>query len=144
MLHLFHPALVHVTIAFLGVGGVVEAIGILRRRERAEKAGTLMTLIGTASLLPTVIAGFLAENTIDVAASASPWLDRHERFGILLLGACLAILVTRAWGRGRIPAELRTLYAIGLLLAVALMIATAFLGGMLVYSYGVGTRATSG
>ena len=142
MLHLFHPALVHFTIAFLGVGGLVEAIGILAGREKAERAGTLMSLIGTASLLPTVIAGFLAENTIDVAAPASPWLDRHERFGIILLGACLGLLVTRAWGRGKIPTEIRNLDAIGLLLAVALMTVTAFLGGMLVYSFGVGTHGS--
>jgi len=138
VLHLFHPALVHFTIAFLGVGGLVEAIGILAGREKAERAGTLMSLIGTASLLPTVI----AENTIDVAAPASPWLDRHERFGIILLGACLGLLVTRAWGRGKIPTEIRNLYAIGLLLAVALMTVTAFLGGMLVYSFGVGTHGS--
>jgi len=135
VLHLFHPALVHFTIAFLGVGGLVEAIGILAGREKAERAGTLMSLIGTASLLPTVIA-------IDVAAPASPWLDRHERFGIILLGACLGLLVTRAWGRGKIPTEIRNLYAIGLLLAVALMTVTAFLGGMLVYSFGVGTHGS--
>ena len=138
MLHLIHPALVHVTVAFLGVGGILEAVGILARSERAERSGTLLTLIGTASLLPTVAAGFLAENTIDVAASALPWLDRHERFAIILLGVVLCLLVTRAWGHGRVAASARTIYAAALLLAVALMLVTAFFGGLLVYGFGVG------
>ena len=36
-MHLFHPALVHLTVAFLVAGGFVEAYGIARRRAIGSK-----------------------------------------------------------------------------------------------------------
>ena len=62
MLHLFHPALVHFSVAFLIAGGVLEAWGILTRRAGPEKFGAVLVLAGTVSLLPTVVAGTLAAN----------------------------------------------------------------------------------
>ena len=138
MLHLIHPAIVHLTIVFLVVGGSVEAVGLLARLERVERFGGLLGLLGIASLVPTIAAGYLAQNTIDVGTAASPWMLRHERSALILLGVCLALLVVKAWGRGRIPDGGRVVYAAGLLAGVALAILTAYFGGTMVYGFGVG------
>jgi uncharacterized membrane protein len=138
VLHLIHPAIVHLTIVFLVVGGSVEAVGLLARLERAERFGSLLGLLGIASLVPTIAAGYLAQNTIAVGEAASPWMLRHERFALILLGVNLALLVVRAWGRGRIPEGGRVAYATGLLAAVILAVATAYVGGTMVYGFGVG------
>lgn len=138
MLHLIHPALVHVTIVFLVVGGSVEAMGLLFRRERVERFGSVLSLLGIASLVPTIAAGYLAQNTIAVDEAASPWLVRHERFALIVLGVFLALLVVKAWWRGRIPEGGRVAYAAGLLAGVLLAIVTAYFGGTLVYAFGVG------
>ena len=61
VLHLVHPVLVHFTIAFLVVGGLVEAYGIAVARERPERFGGALTVLGTIALVPTIVAGFLAE-----------------------------------------------------------------------------------
>jgi uncharacterized membrane protein len=138
VLHLIHPALVHATAAFLVAGGLVEAIGILAKRPAAERFGSAMTLIGTASLVPTIAAGFLAEFALTVPPEAADLLARHENLGFALLAVFLTLLVVRGWGRGRVPDELRIAYAVTLLAGVALVVAAAFVGGSMVYGFGLG------
>jgi uncharacterized membrane protein len=138
VLHLFHPALVHVTVAFLVTGGLVEAYGIARRRDAFERFGTILVVAGTVSLLPTLLAGFLAENSLTLTEAGAAAVDQHERYGLMVLGVFLPLLLVRAWGRGRVPDDLRPVYAIGLLVGVALTILVAYLGGRMVYGLGVG------
>jgi uncharacterized membrane protein len=140
-LHLFHPAIVHVTVAFLTVGGLVEAFGIVRRRDAVERFGMVLVVAGTVALLPTLATGFLAQNVLTLTPAAAEAVDRHERFGIMVLGVFLPLMLVRAWGRGRVPDGARTLYAAGLLLGVALTVVVAFLGGRMVYGLGVGVTS---
>jgi uncharacterized membrane protein len=141
VLHLIHPALVHVTVAFLILGGLVEAYGIGRRRETAERFGGTLVVLGTVSLVPTIIAGFLAENTLTLAAAAADAVDDHERFGLLAFGVFVPLLLMKAWGRGRPPLRHRGLYAAGLVVGVVLVATAAYLGGIMVYALGVGVAA---
>ena len=140
-LHLVHPAVVHVTVAFLTVGGLVEAFGIVRRKDAAERFGMVLVLVGTIALLPTLATGFLARNALALAPVAAAAVDRHERFGIMVLGVFLPLMLVRAWGRGRVPEGARVAYALGLLVGVALTVVVAFLGGRMVYELGVGVRS---
>ena len=130
----------HVTVAFLVVGGIVEATGLIRRRNSAERFGSTLVIAGTVSLLPTILAGFLALNSLTLSEAALAAVDRHERFGIMTLGVFLPLLIVRAWGRGKVPDGARAFYTAGLALGVALTIFVAFLGGTLVYVFGVGVK----
>jgi uncharacterized membrane protein len=141
MLHLIHPALVHATVSFLIVGGLIEAYGVGRRRPAAERFGGMLVLIGTALLLPTIVAGYLAQNSLTLSAAAAEAVDDHERLGLLTLAVFVPLLVVRAWGRGRPPDHLRGLYVAGLLAGVALASAAAYAGGLMVYELGVGVTA---
>jgi uncharacterized membrane protein len=138
LLHLFHPALVHLTVAFLVAGGIVEAIGLMRRRAPWEAMGTALVVAGTLALVPTLITGFLAENSLTLTDAGAAAVDQHERYGIMVLGVFLPLLLVRAWGRGRVPEGARRVYAAGLLAGVALTVVVAFLGGRMVYELGVG------
>jgi uncharacterized membrane protein len=141
VLHLIHPVLVHVTVAFLIVGGLVEAYGIGRHHEAATRFGGALVVLGTVSLVPTIIAGFLAENVLTLSGGAVDAVDDHERFGLLAFGVFLPLLLLKAWGRGRPPQGLRGLYVAGLLVGVALVATAAYLGGLMVYALGVGVAA---
>ena len=141
MLHLVHPVLVHFTIAFLVVGGLVEAYGIAVARERPERFGGALTVLGTIALVPTIVAGFLAENTLPLNGAAASTVDDHERLGLIVLGIFVPLLVVKAWGRGRPPERWRRLYAVGLIAGVAAAAATAYVGGLMVYRLGVGVAA---
>ena len=63
--HLFHPAMVHFTIAFLFCGALTLAWALLAEREGLERFGQRLYLLGAASLVLTLFTGFLAENTIE-------------------------------------------------------------------------------
>jgi len=138
MLHLFHPAMVHFAVAFLIVGGVGEAWGMLAGRERLARFAGVLVVIGTTSLIPTIVTGYLAANTVELGDAARPVLDAHERNGIFLLGVFVAALFWKGWNRGEIPRTQRPWYAILLLVGVLLAVYSALLGGDLVYNKGVG------
>jgi uncharacterized membrane protein len=138
VLHLVHPVLVHATVAFLIAGGLVEAYGIARRHDGAERFGGILVVAGTISLLPTIVAGFLAENSLTLTPAGADAVDDHERLGLLVLGVFVPLLLMKAWGRGRPPQRWRGLYAAGLLVGVGLAVAASYLGGLMVYELGVG------
>jgi uncharacterized membrane protein len=138
VLHLIHPVLVHVTVASLIAGGLVEAYGIWRRREGAERFGGTLVVVGTASLVPTIVAGFLAANSLGLSTAGADAVDDHERLGLLVLGVFVPLLLLKAWGRGRPPERWRGLYVAGLLVGVGLASAAAYVGGFMVYELGVG------
>jgi uncharacterized membrane protein len=141
MLHLIHPVLVHLTVAFLVVGGLTEAYGIVRGKERAERFGGALVLFGTASLIPTIVAGFLAENSLTLTVAGGDAVDLHERLGLVVLGVSVPLLLAKAWGRGRPPERWRGLYAASLIAGVLVAAGTAYLGGLMVYELGVGVAA---
>ncbi len=137
-LHLLHPVTVHFTVAFLVTGGLAEATGILSGRERLERFGGTLLVLGTACLVATVVTGFLAENSIVPPEGSTAAIARHESAGLLSLGVFLVALFWKGWDRGRVRESARPLYAVWVLAAVALVIVTAWLGGDLVYGHGVG------
>jgi uncharacterized membrane protein len=138
VLHLIHPVFVHATVVFLIAGGLVEAYGIWRGRERAERFGGALVVIGTVSLIPTIVAGFLAANSLTLTAAGAEAVDDHERYGLLVLGVFMPLLLLKAWGRGRPPEGWRRLYVFGLLVGIGLATAAAYFGGFMVYELGVG------
>jgi uncharacterized membrane protein len=138
MLHLIHPVLVHVTVAFLVVGGSAEACGIVVRRDGVERFGAALALLGTASLVPTIVAGFLAENSLTLSVAGADAVDDHERLGLVVLGVWIPLLLAKAWGRGRVPEGWRGFYAAGLMVGVVAAVAASYLGGVMVYELGVG------
>ena len=138
MLHLFHPAVVHFSVAFLLVGGACEATGILTRREPLERFGGTLVVVGTLTLLPTVITGFLAEFSITIPQGAADAVSLHQNLGLATFALYLGTLFWKAWGGGRVPAGQRLPYAVIVLVGVMLVAAVAATGGHMVYRLSVG------
>jgi len=141
VLHLIHPAWVHFAVAFLVAGSLAEAWGMLARREGAARFGATLVLLGTTCLVPTMVSGTLAANSVDMPGEAMAALNRHETFAWVLLAVYLAALFWKASYRGRLPAAQRLPFAIYLLLAAGVTAYTGLLGGRLVYTHGVGVDA---
>jgi uncharacterized membrane protein len=139
MLALFHPACVHFPIVLLTLGGLWEAWGQFTARESAIRGGGLLTLLGTLSVLPTLVTGYLAANSVAIPAEARTVFDRHELNGWLVLGVFVLLLFWKAWHRGVVPESQRKPYALLQLVGVGLVVVSAVLGGELVYTHGVGT-----
>jgi len=133
---------VHFALAFAVAGALTEAAGILLARERVERFGGGLVLLGTAAVVLAVATGYLAANTAPgLEGEADAALGRHERLALLGAGTLLVLVVWKGIGRGRIAADRRNLYALGLILAAGLLLWAALLGGSLVYEQGVGILA---
>lgn len=137
-LHLIHPVLVHFVVAFLVVGGIVEAAGIVRGWREAERFGAAANLLGVGFLVVAVATGFLAANSVRLPAGARDALEDHESAGLVLLGVWLLVVLWKAWFRGALPDRQRVLLAVALVVAAGLTLWVAYLGGHLVYGHGVG------
>jgi uncharacterized membrane protein len=140
VLHLFHPALVHFSVAFLLAGGVCEAWGVFRRREAAASFGSVLMVVGTFSLFPTIVTGLLAKNSIAVPAGAADDLVLHERLGFVLAAVVLASQFWKAWRGGRLDGTERKAYVVLVLLGVALLVAVSVVGADMVYHHALGVR----
>jgi len=138
MWHLIHPVMVHFTVAFLLVGAVGEACGLLRSREGLAGVCSRLTLIGTLSLLPTIVSGVLAVNTFDVRPSASGVLDLHEAGAVATVIVFVGLHFWKGWVGGTLSAGQQKGYAWLLLFGAALVVYGALLGGELTYFNGAG------
>ena len=140
MIHLLHPGFVHFAVAFLVAGGLTEAFGIVARRPACSRFGSTLVVVGTIWLVPTMVTGFLAQNSLDVSQGADLVMGRHEKTGIALFGLFAVALFWKGWVGGELPDRQRLPYAAYLLVGVLLAAYAAFLGGQMVFEHGVGVR----
>jgi len=139
-MHLIHPAFLHFSVAFVVAGGVCEVAGLFSKRDDWSRFGGTLLLIGLASLIPTMISGYLAANTVVVADEAQALLDGHERNGWILLGLLLGSQFWKAWCRGQLGPGQGKLYAVLIAVVVFFTLRAAWLGGQMVYVQGIGVR----
>lgn len=127
--HPLHPVLTDVTIGAWTFGAVFDAAGELSGDERVQRVGDQLTAIGTASAVPTALAGMTDYSTLP--KNASTRATSHALLNGASLGLYLLSLAARRTGRRRR----------GLALSAAALGATMFsawLGGHLVYRDRVG------
>jgi nitrite reductase/ring-hydroxylating ferredoxin subunit/uncharacterized membrane protein len=127
--HPLHPVLTDVTIGAWTFGAVFDAMGAVTGDRATQRFADRLTEIGTASAIPTVVAGITDFSTVPTPASGTATV--HALLNGASLGLYLASLVQRRRGRR----------ARGLALsAVALgaNLFSAWLGGHLVYRDRVG------
>ncbi len=145
-----HPATVHFPIAFLTLGSIAGLL-YLTRWPRAE----LLTLtwwplrLGWIGVGAAVLTGLLAQSRLPPQAPYSAQLNWHIGTGLALL-VLYAVPIYRAWvygnrRRAADPADLlqvaqaRRWVGVLLALGLVLVLVTGWLGGQLVYTWGVNT-----
>ncbi|MBI4377135.1 MAG: hypothetical protein HY549_11885 [Elusimicrobia bacterium] len=130
--YLLHAGAVHFPIALLFTGWAMAAFG--RRWDWTVKASSALLWLGTASAWIALGLGLLAEKTAPHVPSAWQALERHESLAYWTAGAFTALSLWR-WRRARVGEK--TFLALWLA-ACALLLATAFEGGELVFEHGMG------
>jgi nitrite reductase/ring-hydroxylating ferredoxin subunit/uncharacterized membrane protein len=130
--HPLHPVLTEITIGAWFIGGMFDAIGAIGRSRRARRArliGDRLAAVGTASAVPTALTG-LADFSTFPQWSAKP-ATLHAAFNVVNVSLYATSLRERSRGNRRRGLAFS-------FLAQALTMASAWLGGMLVYKYRVG------
>ncbi|MCS6966443.1 MAG: hypothetical protein NZ473_06725 [Candidatus Kapabacteria bacterium] len=132
-----HPALVHFPIAFLSLAAVLRLWLLRSNATWVHATARLCLWLGTVSLGAAVLSG-QATLPSAVPAEAAVTLELHRQFGFALLlwygGLSLWELVRM---NTILPGE-RFALAFAHIAGTTVLFLTAFLGGRLVYEFGIG------
>src|SRR5687768_8218681 len=132
-----HPIFVHFTIALTSASLVFDALGFLLNKASLTAAGG-WTLIGSAVMtLLTISTGLTSSTRAPVEeGEARSFLRAHMALGLIFYGLLVAVTFWRLsfWQNER---SVSWLYLASLALVSLVMTVQGYLGGELVYRYGV-------
>jgi uncharacterized membrane protein len=136
-----HPLLVHFPIAFLSAFFALDLIGTLAKKQQWRHVATWFLYLGTASALFTVIAGFIAADTVAHGQNVHDIMEDHEHIGITILSLASLLSAWRLKSGGLIQGGANSFFLIVSALLCVLIAFGADLGGLMVYRYGVAVKA---
>ncbi|MBI2069844.1 MAG: DUF2231 domain-containing protein [Elusimicrobia bacterium] len=134
-LYLLHPIAVHFPIALLTVGWAANALS--RRAAWLHRAASWFLWLGTAAAWAAVGLGLLAEETAPHVPLAWKTLKLHETLAFWTAGLFTALSLWR-W---RLSKWKPALLLIAWLGACGVLLATAYKGGELVFTHGMGVAS---
>jgi uncharacterized membrane protein len=132
-----HPQSVHFPIAALAFGALAYGIAALRGDSFYLKAADKLLLAALIFLALAILTGRSAQGSAEVSGLAEAWLSRHELIAYASIWA-FALLYVWRYLRPRAAGRELWLFAAVYLLATALTLFGAHLGGRMVYEAGVG------
>jgi len=143
--HPIHPMLVHFPVAFWAAAAVAYMADAAGMSESAALAAKLSNGIGLVMALAAMAAGLLELRSIDNRSEAMRVATRH----MLVMGTAwvcflFALLLPISAGGGMAPATARLAAALSAGGGFVLMGLGGWLGGRLVYEFGVGVRNRPG
>lgn len=133
-----HPRFVHFPIALSLVGVLFVVLGLLRRREAWIGYGRITLLLGWLGVLAAVVTGLIDQAAASQAAAVAAVIDQHVTAGIALLIAVGLALYWPLRNRNLWSSPARWGYLALLVVIVLLVLLEGWLGGKLVYEFGVG------
>lgn len=132
-----HPIFVHFTIALTSASLVFDALGFFLGKTSLTNAGG-WTLLGSAVMtLMTISTGLTSSTRAPVEeGEARSFLRAHMALGLIFFGLLVAVTFWRVslWQNGR---GVSWLYLLSLVVVSLVMSLQGYLGGELVYRYGV-------
>ena len=138
-----HPLFVHFPIALLIAAWLLTFIGIIVRRDSLHHAATWTLVLGGIGAAVAAITGLRGSATVTPHSfEIHEIMELHEHLGLSVAWGTAALLAWRALRRRVWPAQRieQIGQAVLLTLIVGLLSWGAFLGGRMVYEYGVGTN----
>ncbi len=134
-----HPALVHFPIAILPLTVAADVAGRITGDRRLSWLGRWGMLASAASALVAGLAGLIAQEEVNVAGASMDTLITHRNLNL----AVVALTSTLAARRIR-PDRPGVRYFVAAAAGVGLLLYSGYLGGKVVYEYGVGVGPANG
>jgi len=140
-----HPLFIHFPIALLSVSLLFEVVGTIRKNQALQNAGWWTFVVGVVALAAAITTGLIAESTVAHTDEAHDLILQHRNLGIASGIFFVVLLIWRVAQKGELPVSVvfRSIYPVIFVLAVALLLTGAHLGGKLVYEFGVGTSISA-
>lgn len=134
-----HPALVHLPIGLLPAAIGADLVGRVTGSPGALEAGRRAIGLAAAGAAISAVTGLIAQEEVSVDGKTQDMLITHRN---LNLAATVVTGLMATWRRRRLRPSVAYL---GLGLAgIAAVTYTAYLGGKMVYEYGVGVKPAGG
>ena len=138
---IFHPIIVHFAIALFLFGCATDFLGSVRSQPKWQEVGRSCFFSGVIALGLAVLSGWIEQELPRPATVFDEQmrvvLFRHEYLGYGLFAFFLVLAIVRSRVHGRLPMIFVLLSMLG---SIGVII-QGYLGGELVYRYGVGVRA---
>ena len=136
-----HPLLVHFPIAFLSAFFALDLVGTISRNPECRSVATWLLYFGTVAALFTVIAGFIAAESVAHGPNVHDIMERHEQIGISVFSTAVLLSIWRIKS-GVLPrGGANNFFLILSALLCLLIMLGADLGGLMVYQYGVAVKS---
>lgn len=134
-----HPVIVHFPIALLPTAIAFDALGYLTGDRSLTDTGRRLMPVATMGAALAGVAGLAAQGAVRTEGAAHDHLTTHRTLNVGLT-ALLALLASDR-GRRERPSPG---YLLAGLAGIATMAYSTYLGGKMVYGYGVGVEAAGG
>lgn len=137
-----HPRVVHFPIALSLTGALFAAIGLLSRQERWFGYGQVSLLLGGLGTLAAALTGLIDQAGAPQDETVTAVINQHITSGILLAVAIGLALYWPVRNKSFLndKGSVRWGYLALLLLVIFLVMVSGWLGGRLVYQFGVGVK----
>ncbi len=136
-----HPLVVHFPIAFLLAFFVVDLIGTLIQKDNLRQLAGGLLYLGTISAAAAVVAGLVAESTVEHGENVHLIIERHEFFGISVLCLSIVLSIWRFFSKSVINGGANLLFLMLAAMLNVFIVLGADLGGLMVYKHGVAVEA---
>lgn len=137
-----HPLVVHFPIALLSLAVVVSMIELFYRPEWINRSRLWLYILGSLSLVVTLLSGRAAADSVSPPFSAEMTLSNHSDSAYTVLWYFLAFTLIQLALPRFVKVDKTWIRLVCFLIAcfgLSLLITTGELGAKLVYKYGVGT-----
>jgi len=136
-----HPLLVHFPIALLSVFFVLDFVGTFAKKQQWRGMAGSFLYLGTLLATFTVIAGFIAADTVSHGENVHAIMEKHEDLGLAILSLAIALSAWRLKHNGLFKGYVNGVFLTLSALLCILIALGADLGGLMVYQYGVAVKA---
>lgn len=138
-----HPLLVHFPIALLSCFFLLDFFGTVFKKTLWRDIAGGFLYLGTLFAVFTVMAGFMAEESVPHGGNVHEIMERHEMLGISVLSLAAFLSIWRWLAHGKIKGEVNIFYLLLSAVLCVLLALGADLGGLMVYKYGVAVEAAA-
>ena len=135
-----HPILTHFPIVFLTTGLVCDVMSVLLNKTELERAGAWGQLLGALGLAATVVSGMFARVAVEASESARNAISSHEQVAFVAAALTAFLLLWRTASRLKLPVNHKSTFLLLSLASVVALWFGAWLGGELVYRFGIGVQ----
>ena len=137
-MHNIHPLFVHFPIALLLAALIIDLAAVIFKHPAWHQAAFWNLVLATAAAALAVWSGLQAEGTAAHPEQAHEIIELHEKLGIAVLFLAAFATLCRITWRNHFTGIKKVLVLALMVLSAATVSFGAYLGGRLVYEFGVG------